>query len=362
MRIGIAHRNVVSYDAVGNDILGMYDVLAECGFSVRLIGEYFDTATTRRARTALLDDARFQPVPDLLIYHHSILWENGETFLRRVAGPKLLRYHNVTPPEFFADYSARYVALCAEGRVQTGRLAALCTAGSLADSAYNAAELQAVGAAAISVVPPFTAAGRLVRPARPRPEPPFQILFIGRLAPNKGHFDLVTVLAAYVATFGPAIRLTIIGGFDDNLLAYKQAIDQQIDTLGLRATIELCDQIDDRALHRRFMTASAFLCMSEHEGFCVPVIEAQAAGVPVIAVGETAVAETLGEGQLVIERPRTRQDFLYVARLLQAVCTDDRLRRQVIAAGHRNVLNRFTPQVVTGRFMAALAPVLEGRP
>ncbi|SDR62389.1 Glycosyltransferase involved in cell wall bisynthesis [Rhizobiales bacterium GAS191] len=362
MRIAIAHENIVSRDAIGNDILGMHDVLADCGFDVQLIGQRVDAPTARRARTATLDEARQRRDFDMLIYHHSILWESGESLLRSIEVPRLLKYHNVTPPEFFADYSDHGVSLCRAGRAQTARLVALCDGGCLADSTYNARELTDTGAETVDIVPPFSSAGSMLRLARPQPVPPFRILFVGRLAPNKGHFDLITVIAAYVATFGPAIRLTIVGGISAHLSAYKAALDQLIDKMELRDHVELRDQVDDRTLHRLFMEASAFLCMSEHEGFCVPIIEAQAAGVPVIAVGSTAVAETIGPDQMVVERPQNRDDYLYVARLLHAVCTDDKLRRQVIAAGHRNVLNRFTPQAIAGRFMAALAPLFEQMP
>jgi glycosyltransferase involved in cell wall biosynthesis len=279
--------------------------------------------------------------------------------LRCVEAPRLLRYHNVTPPEFFADYSDHSLSLCRAGRAQTARLVALCGGGCVAASAYNADELVAAGADSVSVVPPFTGAGGMLQLARPRPEPPFHILFVGRLAPHKGHFDLLTTIAAYVATIGPAIRLTIVGGISAHLSAYRAALEKLIDKLNLRDHVELLDQVDEETLHGLFMQASLFLCMSEHEGFCVPIIEAQAAGVPVIAMDAAAVAETIGTGQMLVDRPRRSEDYLYIAKLIHAACTDIRLRRQVIAAGHRNVLSRFTPQAIAGRFMEALAPLLE---
>ena len=357
-RIAVAHRNIVSRDAIGNDILGMHDVLAGCGFEVELIGEHFDTATKHRARTVRLDEASGRRA-DMLIYHHSIMWERGEELLRKVTAPRFLRYHNVTPPEFFADYSVQSVSLCRAGRAQTKRLVALCDAGCLAASAYNGAELAAAGARSVSVVPPFTGVSDMLRPARPLPQPPFRILFVGRLAPHKGHLDLLNVVAAYVATIGREISLTIVGGTSPGLLGYRAEIGRAIARLGLTDHVELLDQVDEATLDVLFTQASLFLNMSEHEGFSVPIIEAQAAGVPVIAANQTAVGETIGSGQMLVERPRRSEDYLYIAKLIHAACTDAKLRRQIIAFGHRNVLNRFTPQRVASRFMEALAPVLE---
>lgn len=363
-RIGIAHGTIVSRDAIGHDVLGMAAVLAEGGFRVVLIADHFGADLPEEIETLSVADAVSQRDVDVLVYHHSILWQNGETLLRGLGARRLLRYHNVTPPEFFIDYSGHYAELCTAGRAQTARLVKLLsrTDRVCAVSAYNAAELQEAGAREVLISPPFTPVVARPTPRRSLPKPPYQALFIGRIAPNKGHFDLLNVMAAYVARFGPGIGLTVVGGSDEQLVGYRYLLDAQIDQLGLRGVVTLLGPVDHATLEALFEESSVFLCMSQHEGFCVPVIEAQALGLPVVSVDTTALGETIGAGQLVVPAPHSREDYLYIARLIHAACTDPMLRQSVIQAGYRNLLTRFNAAEVADRFMAALVPLLEPRP
>ena len=363
VRIGIAHGTIVSRDAIGHDIFGMQAVLARCGFEVCLIGDQFGPDLPPAIETLSVGDAIARRDLDLLIYHHSIWWERGEILLRALPARRLLKYHNVTPPEFFEDYSTHYASLCRDGRAQTRRLVQLFRRedGFAADSAYNAAELQEAGAEGVFVVPPFTGVTAGSSLARTLPAAPYQALFVGRLSPNKGHFALLNTIAAFVASHGPDIRLRIVGGSDSELEAYRTELEDQIDRLELGAQVELTGPVDGVTLHRHFAEASVYLCLSEHEGFCVPVIEAQAIGLPLVSVDTAALGETIGPGQLVVKPPQSRADYLHIARLVHSVCTTPLLRQSVIRAGYRNFLTRFTPPIAADRFMAALAPLLEPR-
>ena len=362
--IGLAHGTIVSRDAIGHDILGMASVLAEGGFRVVLIGDHFGPDLPKELEQLSVAEAVSRRDVDVLVYHHSILWQDGETLLRGLGARRLLRYHNVTPPAFFADYSGHYAELCTAGRAQTARLVKLLgrTDRFCADSAYNAAELQEAGAREVLISPPFTPVVARPMPRRSLPKPPYQALFIGRIAPNKGHFDLINVMAAYVARFGPGIRLVVVGGSDDHLIGYRYLLEAQIDQLGLRGVVTLQAPVDHATLEALFEDSSVFLCTSHHEGFCVPVIEAQALGLPVVSVDTTALGETIGAGQLVVPAPHAREDYLYIARLIHAACTDPMLRQSVIQAGYRNLLTRFNAAEVADRFMAALVPLLEPGP
>jgi glycosyltransferase involved in cell wall biosynthesis len=327
-----------------------------------VVAERFDEAVKAAARTLKADAAMKAAPPDLLIYHHSIYWKQGEDLLKALKTLPVLKYHNVTPPEFFAQYSTDYVNLCRAGRDQTRRLIELLGADGvyMADSPYNAAELYDAGAAEVGVAPPFTnVANFLRRSAADLPAPPYSLLFVGRMAPHKGHFDLLTVTAAYAAAFGRDVRLTMVGGMDDFLEDYGDQIRRQTARLGIADLVTVVDSIDDKTLVRLFAEADIFLCMSEHEGFCVPIIEAQAAGIPVVSVNTTALGDTIGLGQLVVDPPRARADYLHIAELIHAACTDDALRAQLVRAGQRNVLNRFNPPTIADRFVDALTPALE---
>jgi glycosyltransferase involved in cell wall biosynthesis len=179
------------------------------------------------------------------------------------------------------------------------------------------------------------------------------------MAPHLGHLPLLTAIAAYVAAFGPGITLTLAGGPDGSLRNDARHIDRQIAALGLKNNVRIVRSADAGTLEGLLADADVFLCLSGHEGYCSPILKAQASGVPVISIATPALGETIGPGQLVVDPPNAAADFLLVARLIHQVCTNGALRRQVIAAGHRNVLNRFTPEIVADRFMEALAPLFD---
>lgn len=362
MKVMLAHGNVVSRDAIGVDVMGMHRVLRECGFNVTIVADRFDDGIKATARTFSVERAIKASPPDILIYHHSIYWKNGEVLLNAVKTTPVMKYHNVTPPEFFEAYSSDYVNLCRAGRDQTRRLIDLFGVYGhyMANSPYNAAELYEAGAGEVGVAPPFTNVANFLRPPMAElPSPPYSALFVGRMAPHKGHFDLLTVTAAYAAAFGRNIRLTMVGGLDDFLEEYGEQIRRQAAALGVADLVTIVDSIDDETLVRLFAEADIFLCMSEHEGFCVPIIEAQAAGIPIVSVNTTALGDTVGPGQLVVDPPRDKADYVHIAELIHAACTDAALRAQLAAAGQRNVMNRFDPVTVADQFIDALAPTLE---
>lgn len=360
--VWIAHGSIVGHDAIGTDIMGMREILVECGFQVRLIAEHFGDSVRATGQAVRIQDAMKAISPDILIYHHSIHWPAGESLLAAHACPRLLKYHNVTPPEFFRDYSLAYTNSCTEGRRQTDRLVSLFrpTDSLSAASAYNAAEFGDRAVAPVYVAPPFTKVARFLRPPRDTvPEPPYSALFVGRMAPHKGHFDLLTIVAAYKAAFGPTLRLTVVGGLDEDLQGYGLQIREQIRVLGIGDQVRIVDRVTDTELRRLFDDADLFLCMSSHEGFCVPIIEAQASGIPVVSRKSGALEETVGIGQLLVDDPVGKKDFAYIARLIHAVCTEPALRRQLVNAGYRNVLDRFSPPRVADRFIESLSPLLE---
>ncbi|EWY42832.1 hypothetical protein N825_01190 [Skermanella stibiiresistens SB22] len=343
----------------------MFDVLTECGFEVVLIGEHFDDVTLAKGRTMTVDEAIKWHDFAILIYHHSIIWEKGETLLRLSPSRLLMKYHNITPADFFADYSPNYWSMCATGREQTARLVALFDRPHrfMADSIFNATELVEAGAnpERITIVPPFTHVNTMMsdHAARPLPAVPYTVLFVGRIAPNKGHMILINTIHAYLLTIGPGIKLRIVGGQDENLLGYRERIVNHAAELGVLDHIEFLEQVSPETLRGLFADSSLFLCTSEHEGFCVPIIEAQASGLPVVSVNSTAIGETAGLGQILLDPPRSFQDYAFFARMIHDVCTNERLRRNVIAKGRRNVLSRFTKPVTADLFINALAPVFE---
>lgn len=362
-KIGICHQRLQAGDAIGNDICSMYDLLTAMDFDVTIVGEIFDEFTKTHKKTWVdLNTSEINRF-ELLIYHHSIYWEKGESLLSNFHGELILRYHNVTPWYFFETYSLSYTELCKKGAKQTQRLARSFSNNYwLADSTFNRDELVDFGAdpKKVVVVPPFNRVqDYLWTPRRNNEDRVIKVCFVGRFAPNKRHQDLVRIVDAYVNYLSKNITLQLVGMQDPNLSSYIQEVEDLISKLKVGDHVKILSHISEQELKGIFHSSDVFLCTSQHEGFCVPIIEAQAAGLPVVSVNSTALKETIGPQQLVADPPQTSQDYVFYARLIQEVCTNLILRQVVTDQGYRNVLQRFVPEVIENQFITELLPVFQ---
>lgn len=361
-KVAICHQGVAWGDAIGHDVVAMYRLIQALGGDP-LIGCEWHRGLSPDIVSAQVDEIDLDSL-SLLIYHHSQYWSAGEALIRRTSCPVLVRYHNVTPAHFFAPYSPLYAAVCAEGRSMTERL--LRMRGRhlwIADSHYNKDDLVATGAqpSAIRVVPPFNRVASLL-PLGNHADYDSKVidfLFVGRLAPNKGHSHLLRTVRAFVSETGTSARLHIVGYIDGELSDYHADLMYQIALLGLQEQVELLPHCSDIELLRLFRTAHIYLCFSEHEGFCVPVVEAQALGLPIVGSRVTAVGETAGPDQFLAEAPRSHEDYSFYAALIDRVIRDERLRSDLILQGERNVRTRFAAESIENEFTEALYDVLK---
>jgi glycosyltransferase involved in cell wall biosynthesis len=330
------------------------------GFAPVLVGEYFpDAGTDPFDRLVLSGPESLAPL-DAVVYHHSFHWPVGGQALAGFRGPIAFKYHNVTPPGYFEGFAPHYVERCALGRAQTGELAAAHPMGLwTADSPFNLAELLDAGVepARACVVPPFTRVdGLLAR--EPQPRDPHHWLFIGRWAPNKGHRELVECLAMYRRHYAPGARLTVVGAVDESMGGYNVAVWKAVEANALQGAVDFRTHVADDELDRLLDTAGCYVNLSLHEGFCVPVIEAQAVGLPVLTGDAGASAETAGPGQPVVPLPIDDEDFQFVARVAHEIAADGRLREGAVAAGRLNVSRRFTDEAVANAFVGAIEPLI----
>lgn len=358
-RIGLAHCAIRTGDAIGNDILGQCRTLAAMGFSPVLAGEHFLLDGAEELERVSLGQGGALDSLDAVVYHHSFHWPVGGEALARFDGPVAFKYHNVTPPAYFAGFAPHYVERCTLGRAQTGELArAHPGAAWLADSAFNRAELLAEGVApaAATVAPPFSRVDALLARA-PQPRDPAHWLFIGRWAPNKGHRELVECFAMYRRHYERRARLTIVGAVDESMGGYNVAVWRAVETHGLQDAVDFRTHVTDGELDGLLATAGCYVNLSLHEGFCVPVIEAQAVGLPVLTCDAGASAETAGPGQAVVPAPVDDEDFQFVARAAHELATDAALRAGLVAAGRLNVARRFAFEPAADAFAGAMEPV-----
>jgi L-malate glycosyltransferase len=290
---------------------------------------------------------RFKPKPDdVLLLHHSA----GAPRLRELLAlpnRKLLLYHNVTPAPWFWEHAPNVAVQCAVGREQ---LSALVHSVDLAaaDSAFNAAELEALGATRTAVIPLLVDYTRL-GPPRPEvtgPAHPPTVIFVGRLSPHKHQDEVIRAFALYRRHRAPDARLILVG--DPISSRYLDFLRNLAEALAPGA-VSIESGLSNEELGERYRAAHVFLCLSAHEGFCIPVLEALSQGVPVIARPAGAIPETTGDAAILVDDP----DPAVIAELVHLAVTDAELRAELRRRG-RARLALYSPDRVADRLREAV--------
>lgn len=281
MKIGIATPTLVEGDAVGNDVIGMYMTIKRLGHNPILY------AHTSKVYHPVKDMHDIENDLDVFIYHHSIACDVGvETFVD-LDCRKILKYHNITPPEYFND---PYMQMkCQTGINQLSQL--LDTECEIwVDSEFNGLDLFKIKQCSYKIIPPFNQVDMLMnadidaRIALPYNDWHRNVLVVGRIAPNKNIEMAVDAIAECKNT-----RLILVGdasgGYADNIR--KKAANMK--------NVIITEKVGIPALKAFYVIADAFLTTSKHEGFCIPAVEAMAMSVPVIANSNCALPYTCGD-------------------------------------------------------------------
>lgn len=335
------HQLVPSFgarDAIGSHTLQVQRVLRGLGLDSQI---YAGDAhrEVRRAVQPYQELAAPRPgEPTWLLYQCSTGSPVADWLLARPER-KLSNYHNITPAPFFEPWEPHVGAELTEARRQLGELAPAIELG-IADSAFNETELVAAGYRRTTVVPILLDTdtfdhdvdhAELDRLRAQKERGGSDWLFVGRVAPHKAQHDLIKSFATYRRVHDPLARLHIIGGSSSH--AYWTALERFVAAVGLGEAVDLAGSVTPGVLAARYRNADVFVCVSDHEGFCVPLLEAMHHGVPIVAFGAAAVPETLAGAGLVLDD----KSPLTVATAVDRVLTDDVLRAQLVAAGHHRL-------------------------
>ena len=279
------------YDAVTAQAVRWRDELAAVGMT----GEVYADSLDPRVRRVVKPLERLGEA-DLLVIHHSAYAPGLRRLLERPER-RLLVYHNVTPARYFWQHHPGVAVACALGRAQLPAWVDGCHAVA-AVSEFNARELREAGAPEVLVVPPVPA-DRDGRPARhPAAGPGPLVLCVGRLAPHKRHDLVIETFALYQRGCAPDARLLLAG--EPLSPAYRDLVERRLSASGALGAV-VAGGLPQAALDGAFADAAAggvLLSMSEHEGFCIPLLEAFAHGVPVVARQAGAMGEVGGDAVL----------------------------------------------------------------
>jgi glycosyltransferase involved in cell wall biosynthesis len=276
---------------------------------------------------------RFPARPDDVLVYQMAIGSAVADFVRDRPEALVLNHHNLTPPELLEQWEPTAAHGVQWGMAQLRELAPRTTL-AVAVSHYNAGQLREAGYRDIEVAPvlfDLDAFDRDVEQealeALTAPQEGADWLFVGRLAANKCQHDVVRAFALYRTAFDPAARLHIVGPAPAN--AYRDALADLVRELDLGGAVSITGGVSSGALGAYYQAADVFVCLSEHEGFCVPLLEAMANRVPIVAFAAAAVPETLGDGGLLL---RTKQPAV-VAAAVDRVVHDPVVRAGLIEAG-----------------------------
>jgi glycosyltransferase involved in cell wall biosynthesis len=273
----------------------------------------------------------------------------------RAGQPVVVDYHNITPSEYFSVWEPRASRSMEMGRQQLAELAPHVTAG-LADSQYNADELAGFG------VPHPVACPILLDLEEYHQTPDAGLMgrldqhplwiFVGRVAPNKCQHDVIAAFAAYRRLYAPDSRLAVGGGATSS--RYQRSLELMVEDLGLAGAVDFPGSAPFPELLAYFHRADVFVCLSEHEGFCVPVIEAMELGLPVVGYAAAAVTETVADAGVLLDD----KDPLTVAAEVHRLLSDGDRREALVKAG-RERASSFSRGTTSERWLAELGRIFE---
>lgn len=351
-----------AHDAIGTHVLRVQRLLRGAGYESEIFADDIHQEMRGRAHPyrGYADTIRAGQRAWLL--YHSSTGSPMAEYLRAQDLPLLVDYHNITLPLFFDRWEPLAADSMRAGREQLRRLAPVATLG-IADSTFNEADLVEAGFTRTAVAPilvdfsdydapPDARTSARLRRAGERGGPRW--LFVGRVAPNKCQHDVVAAFAAYRRLFQPRAMLSLVGGRTSQL--YWRALERMIADLGLADAVELTDNVPFARLLAYYRAADVFVCLSAHEGFNVPVLEAMRFDVPVVAHAVSAVPETVDVGGLLL----ADKDPVVVAAAVERVLTDAPLRQSLVTAGRARVAH-FSLANTSRRMLDAIASVVEDR-
>jgi glycosyltransferase involved in cell wall biosynthesis len=343
-------------DAIGNEALAIQRHLRAAGYASQIFAESVHPQMADLCRP-LWAYREVSAADTICLYHFSIGSAAGRLIYH--APDRLVAiYHNITPAAYFLGFHPHLAGLCYHGRRELRAFAPRSELG-LGDSEFNRRELEQAGYARTGVLPivldlevyrraPSPVVRRMYDDGRTN------ILFVGRIIPNKKIEDLIRVFAYYERYLDPRSRLLLVGDYRGHERYYRR-LAEMIDELRTTQVV-LAGHVAHDELLAYYSLADVFLCLSEHEGYCVPLLEAMNAQVPVVAYDAGAVRETLDGGGVLLTEKRPE----LVAELLHELVHDRELRAHVLRTQERAIA-RVRGTDFGALLLERLRPVLESR-
>ncbi|MBI4384068.1 MAG: glycosyltransferase family 4 protein [Nitrospinae bacterium] len=349
------HAHMSSRDAIGENMLTIQSELRRSGYESEIFCLYKTEDLDGRVRH--VDEyASFSSPGAVLVVHFSIGFAELD---RLFAFPdrKVLAYHNITPPEFLEDFSPEMAQYCREGREAVLKFRGRIDL-AVGDSEFNVRDLVRLGFEGGKAIPILFDFKKL--DAVPDPEILSRYgdggwtnwLFVGKLFPNKKQEDVIKAFYYYKKYINPRSRLILVGA-SRHIRIYYEYLRYLAHYLGLTDVI-FTDSIPGNELAAYYRVAHLFVSMSEHEGFCVPLLEAMYSGIPIMAYDSSAVPETLGGAGALIKEKK----FPEIAELAHYILENGELRKK-LAADQKRRLEVYSTERVLRKWRDTLEPFFQ---
>jgi L-malate glycosyltransferase len=342
-------------DAIGHEVLGIQRVLRAAGHE----SEIFVEAADHRLESMTRDYRELVDVshPDNLLLHHFSLASKASRTAFALPDRMALIYHNITPPEFFVGLHRSLSNECFRGRRELRAYADRCDL-ALGDSEFNRQDLDALGFRRTDVLPVVPDFSHLDGEPNRTVADLFDdawtnVLFVGRMVPNKKIEDVIRFFHAYHTFYNPHSRLLLLGA-QGGLERYTAARHQLTASLG-KTHVHFVGPVSNEELVAFYEVADLFLCASEHEGFCVPLVEAFYKQIPVLAYAATAVPATMdGAGVLYHSK-----DPSHVAALMDAIVSSTETQ-EALVRGQLAAVDRLRARDFAGTLLGFVDRILSG--
>jgi glycosyltransferase involved in cell wall biosynthesis len=338
--------------------MALESIIRDMGYKTAIYAENVD-ARLPKGRAKSFSKLANVGKDDVILYHLSTGSRISQE-LDRFKCRKVIIYHNITPPQYFERYNARSAVVCKRGYEQVKALAGKVDY-CLAVSDYNKQDLLDMGyTCPIDVLP-------ILIPFQDYEKKPNQavvdkysgdgwtnILFTGRIAPNKKQEDVIRAFCFYKRNYNPKSRLFLVGS-SSGMERYHRRLTSYINALGVEDVI-FPGHIKFDEILAYYTVADLFLCQSEHEGFCVPLVEAMKFRLPIVAYDSSAIASTLGGSGILMKE----KDPLLTAGVMNRVITDKTLYEQLVEGEQRRLAD-FDNKVVGDRFRKLMGDFIAGK-
>lgn len=354
MRIFQLVSKLLTGDGIGNDVIAIDKIFKKKGYNTKIYAIVIDENVPCEIADSIENLPKLHK-KDVILYHFAVAC-GLDDIIDSLPCIRILVYHNITPPYFFEGYSNSWYQVCKDGISHINKFKNkfdLC----IADSEYNKQNLIEMGyRCSIKVVPiiiPFEK--YMVKMDKTQDEFLLKhediLLFTGRICPNKKQEDVIKVFYYYKKYYNNKAKLFFVGSYD-GMESYYNKLLEYIDTLKVE-DVYFSGRVSFDDLLLYYQMADVFLCMSEHEGFCIPLIEAMHFELPIVAYDCTAIPYTLGNSGIMVKD----KQFLVIAGIINKIINDKKLNEQIILDQNER-LSCYAEEIVESKLLQAIYSVM----